>query len=678
MKRNLSTHAILFGLASFACKGGEPPAETAAPKKLAVEKPAVVALDRIDREAFNRIAAELALPLFWIQDTGEDGKLTPNELAVLWRIAQTSKGEWVKDGAFTDKLTSAYDAIVARKDKGPESTGTGEEIKRKTLVQQELAQSRQTLIYNDFSNAPTEDKTIVHNILKAAVLIEQIHAKQNGVDQIAEKIPADDTMSRMLFYRNQGPWCAAPSTENEELCSAVAPKPKKISGLYPRSIQESDPNFCDTLAKRKDAEQLLHQFHVVVEENGELKAVPYSEAYKPEMEMIAQKLEAAAAATGADEAAFKDYLTAAAKAFRTNDWEPADEAWAKMNVDNSKWYLRIGPDETYFEPCSRKAGFHVSFAKINQGSREWQSRLEPVKGEMEEAMAKLAGKPYTARKVDFHLPDFIDIIVNAGDSRDAFGATIGQSLPNWGPVANEGRGRTVAMVSLYTDPDSVNELEKVTKSLLCSESMKSFGREPTARLMGTVLHEAAHNLGPAHEYQVAGKKDDEIFGGPLASMLEELKAETAAFYLTDWVAKKGLVLEEDARRGHVREVVWGFGHISRGMLTAEGKPKPYSQLAAIQLGWLVKEKAVEWKKDEMAANGEDKGCFELHLDKFAPPMEKLMATALGIKGRGDKKLAEKLIKEFVGDPKTKNPMLETITERMLRSPRASFVYAVDL
>ncbi len=109
-----------------------------------------------------------------------------------------------------------------------------------------------------------------------------------------------------------------------------------------------------------------------------------------------------------------------------------------MNVDNSKWYLRIGPDEVYFEPCSWKAGFHVSFARINPDSLNWQNKLEPVKGDMEKALAALAGPPYKARDVKFKLPDFIDIVLNAGDSRPPLGATIGQSLPNWGQVANEG------------------------------------------------------------------------------------------------------------------------------------------------------------------------------------------------------------------------------------------------
>ncbi len=673
--RILST---LLGLCLFCACKAEPPSEESTPNKLVTEKKAPV-LNRVDRETFNRLAAELDLPLFWVEDGEADGTIAPKEVAVLWRVAETTKGEWINEVGFTDKFLKAYDAIATRKDKGLDTTGLPEaEAIRRQLVQKELSQGRPTLIYTELPNASAEDKAIVKNVMDAAVLIEQIFAKQNGVDGMEKMIPADDTMSRMMFYRNQGPWCQAPQTENEAACSALAEKPKRISGLYPRALQESDPKFCETLSKRKDADQLMHQFYVVAEDGADLKAVPYNEAYPTEMEAVAQKLEAAAAAIQSpDEAAFKEYLSAAAKAFRTNDWLQADEAWAKMSVNNSKWYLRIAPDEVYSEPCSRKAGFHVSFARINQGSREWQNKLEPVKSEMEEAVAKLAGRPYAARKVDFHLPDFIDIIINAGDSRAPAGATIGQSLPNWGPVANEGRGRTVAMTNIATDADSMTAVENQAKSLLCTDAMKFYAREPTAGLMGTVLHEATHNLGPAHEYKVKGKTDDQVFGGPLASTLEELKAETGAFYFTDWLSKKGLILEEDAKKEYVHDVVWGFGHISRGMYDVEGKAKPYSQLAAIQLGTLVKEGAASWKPDEMAANGEDKGCLDLQLDKFAPAMEKLMTAVSGIKARGDKTQAEALIKDHVGAPGEKRKLLETITERWLRAPRASFVYAVD-
>ncbi len=189
---------------------------------------------------------------------------------------------------------------------------------------------------------------------------------------------------------------------------------------------------------------------------ADLRPVPYTEAYKAEMGAIAKELLAAAAlaAKNPAEAPFTAYLRAAAASFQTNDWVPADEAWAKMNAGNSKWYLRVAPDEVYWEPCARKAGIHLAFARINQASVEWQRKLAPVRQEMEQLIAQRAGAPYAARKVAFQLPDFIDIVINAGDDRSPLGATAGQSLPNWGPVVASGRGRTMVMSNLYQDADS--------------------------------------------------------------------------------------------------------------------------------------------------------------------------------------------------------------------------------
>ena len=184
------------------------------------------------------------------------------------------------------------------------------------------------------------------------------------------------------------------------------------------------------------------------------------------MESIAKELEAAAAGLGDDEAALKTYLLAAATAFRTNDWEPANAAWVAMNAQNSKWYVRIAPDEVYYEPCAWKAGFALQLARINPESLEWQKKLDPMKRDMENTLAAMAGKPYRAREVNFKIPDFIDVVLNAGDQRNAHGATIGQSLPNWGAVAEKG-GRTVAMTNLYTDADSRTQQAAQMSSLFC-------------------------------------------------------------------------------------------------------------------------------------------------------------------------------------------------------------------
>ncbi|MGH7280824.1 MAG: hypothetical protein ACRELY_04820, partial [Polyangiaceae bacterium] len=370
------------------------------------------------------------------------------------------------------------------------------------------------------------------------------------------------------------------------------------------------------------------------------------------------------------------YLMAASKSFTDNAWTPADEAWAKMNATNSKFYVRVGPDETYWEPCSLKAGFHLTFAKINQDSLSWQKKLSPVEQDMEADLAKLIGPAYKARKVTFHLPDFIDIILNSGDDRNAMGATIGQSLPNWGPVANQGRGRTVAMSNLYTDPDSMKIFQTESESLLTKETMANFTTDPAPGLLGTILHEATHNLGPAHEYKVKGKTGAQVFGGPLASMLEELKAQTGALYFIDFAKKRGLITDELAKQTYLHDIIWSFGHISRGMYDENKKPKPYSQLSAIQLGFLTEEGAVKFDPNAMAANGVDKGALVVDMDKVPAAVEKLMKKVGTIKATGDKAGAEALIARYV-DSDQFVPQ-KAIAERMLRFPKASFVYSVEL
>jgi hypothetical protein len=277
--------------------------------------------------------------------------------------------------------------------------------------------------------------------------------------------------------------------------------------------------------------------------------------------------------------------------------------------------------------------------------------------------------------VQFKLPDFIDVVLNAGDQRSAHGATIGQSLPNWGPVAESG-GRTVAMTNLYTDADSQAQLGAQMSSLFCAATnakAKTSGKES---LIDSLLHEAAHNLGPSHDYKVNGKVDSAVFGGPLASMLEELKAQTSSMFLTNWLMGKGLFTQDEVDAIQTRNVAWNFGHISRGMYTSDGSPRTYSQLSAIELGSFIKDGAITWKADEIAANGTDRGCLEIDFKKFPAAIQALETKVLQIKATGDKTGAEKLKAEFVDGKNDFAKIREVVTERWLRAPKATFVYSL--
>jgi hypothetical protein len=663
MRRTLLVVLALAAVAVWApaCTKKSSPAPTGAKAADAAPAPGAKRHDALPRADFNRWAVRLNLPVYWIADTNKDGSIDPSEMATLLFYPAPAPA-----------FEAAYDQIVAAAKAPPAAGGDAAEQERRALVADDLDGGRATLVLSDLTGLSEADKAFAHHMLTVADRIDALYDVQTGAAALAGKVPADDVASQSLFRRNRGPRCATPKAEKNPACSAIPGSPKPLVDVYPIAMQ-ADPSFCKTLEKDPQADKLLTPFTAVREKDGKLVAVPYHEVWPDKVKAIADELRLAADALGADERPLAEYLRAAAKGFETDQWQPADEAWAKLDTENSKWYVRAAPDETYWDPCAHHAGYHLTFARINRASLEWQKKLTPVQQDMEQAVAARAGEPYQARKVTFHLPDFIDIVVNAGDDRGALGATIGESLPNWGPVANEGRGRTVAMSNLYTDPDSMATRRAQAASVLDAASLAVYVDSPEPGLLSTILHEATHNLGPAHEYKVGGKADELIFGGPLAAIMEELKAQTGALFLVEFLHEKGILDDDQARRVYTDCVVWAFGHISQGMRTPSGDPKTYSQLAAIQVGFLIEQGAITWDANAPAANGTDKGAFTLHLDKFPAAADAMMSVVAGIKARGDKKGAEGLIAKYVDGAIVPQ---QVIQERYLRFPKASFVYAV--
>jgi hypothetical protein len=659
-------------LSLVACKRKhEPQPRTSTGSGAGSGQPATGAKTAISRADFNRFAVRSNLPVYWISDANGNSALDPDEVAAL--LFYPTVGHWVDHGAFTPELEKAYADIVAAS-KAPPPDASTEDGKRRALVLQDLDAGRATLIFNDLSSMSDEDKDLVRRMLKLAAMIDELFEITNGAAALASQLPPD-IESRSLFRRNRGPECQGPVTAKDPACSAIPGAPKPVFDLYPADVQ-AKPGFCKALAARKNGAALMGHFNVVRGSGDALEAVPYSVAYKDRMTAISNELaDAAKAIKDPKEAALVAYLEAASKSFVTNDWVPADEAWAKMSVDNSKWYVRIGPDETYWEPCAEKGAFHLGLAKVNQGSKVWQQKLVPIQQEMEAAVAAKAGPPYKARTVTFHLPDFIDVVANAGEDRKALLTTLGQSLPNWGPVVDRGAGRTWAALNVTNDADTKIARKNQTESLFDAETTV-IGLPDEADLVGTILHEATHNLGPAHDYKVGGKDDSASFGGPIAQMLEELKAQTGAYFLVEMLRAKGLISDALARQVYYYAVVWSCGHISQGMYTADKSRKSYGQLAAIQFGYLLDKGALTFDANKLAANGTDKGAFTLHLDKMPAVADEMMKDIGGIKARGDKAAADKLLARYV-DSDTVVPH-KLITDRMLREPRYSHVYSVHL
>ncbi len=357
---------LVVTLAAFGCKRKEEPTPRETPNTGSGAALPGRAHDAISRTDFNRFAVRQNLPVYWIADANNNKTLDPDEVAPLLFYG-VEPPVWAERGAFTKDFEAAYDTIVAAS-KAPAPDTSTPEGKRLALVQQDLDAGRPTLVYTNFSKLSEQDRAFVLRMLSVANLIDEVYETQNGAKAAAAKLPADPE-SRSLFRRNRGPKCEGPVSSKDPACSAIPGAPKHTVDIYPVELQAKD-TFCADLQERKDAATLMGHFNVVRGTGDALSAVPYTEAYKLQMSRIAEALTGAAGdMKDASEEALVAYLKAAAASFASNDWGPADEAWSRMSVRNSAWYVRVGPDETYWEPCSLKAGFHLTLARINRASR---------------------------------------------------------------------------------------------------------------------------------------------------------------------------------------------------------------------------------------------------------------------------------------------------------------------
>lgn len=613
----------------------------------------------MDQSTFNRMAVLVNQRVHWRTDSLNPGVLDPTELTVPG--SRSIGSPWVKGDAFQAKFVKLYKVMV--------------EAHRKEVVAQELNQGRTVVLRTDARALTEEDRLVLRELMGVAELTDKLYRLQRGEQQISSRV-ARDTQSRAMFERNQSVSCVGTKTQSHPFCSATESFVRPVSEAYPADMKH-DQALCDTLRAQPNAAALLDPFTVVrrVKDGEGFIAIPYHLHYANLTGAIAKRLRKASDVILSEaEQPLKKYLAAAAKGFETNAWWEADEAWSEMSGSSSKWYLRVGPDETYMDPCQVKAGFHLSLALVDKGAVEWQKRLTGLRQEMEQRIADVIGAPYAARDVKFHMPEFIQVVLNAGDARSGLGATVGQSLPNFGPVAAESRGRTVMMANLYQDPTSIQNGRLVADSLFSKEAMAFWSDKPTHSQLDIILHEATHNFGPTGTWRVEGKLPEEVFGGRTDAILEELKAQTGSLFYLDYLRERGDLDEETAKGVTLSALRWSMGQVARGLWTSTGKPKTYGQVAAIQLHWFVSAGAIRF--DETSSGSGEPGRFVVDFDALRGSVEALMRHVGRIKAAGDKAAAEQMIQDCVKDSALAGYRSDLVTSRTQRFPSASFIYEI--
>jgi hypothetical protein len=197
---------------------------------------------------------------------------------------------------------------------------------------QRLAQLPRTPIDYDHALLNANEQQVVAKLIEASKSLDEIYYRQVSEGNIAMrgqleanagKSPLDQA-GYDYFVVNKGPWDRLKDDE------PFIGRKKKPAGaaFYPEDItKEEFEKYVAAHADQKDALQGL--FTVVRRDGANLKAIPYSQYYKPQLDPAAKALRDAAALTA--DASLKAYLTKLADAFGKDNYRDSDMAWMDLS-----------------------------------------------------------------------------------------------------------------------------------------------------------------------------------------------------------------------------------------------------------------------------------------------------------------------------------------------------------
>src|SRR6266404_4734165 len=192
-----------------------------------------------------------------------------------------------------------------------------------------IARFERTELRAHVSKLSPGDRQALVKLIEASRILNDIFLAQYWSGNLAlyTKLQRDTTelgkARRHYFWINKGPWSAL--DDFAAFLPGVPPKKLPGANFYPEDMpREEFEKWVKTLSKT-DREAAEGFFTVIRRDSaGRLKAVPFSQEYRTDLEKSAGLLEQAAGLTG--NATLKKFLTTRAAAFRSNDYYESDLA----------------------------------------------------------------------------------------------------------------------------------------------------------------------------------------------------------------------------------------------------------------------------------------------------------------------------------------------------------------
>jgi hypothetical protein len=367
-------------------------------------------------------------------------------------------------------------------------------------------------------------------------------------------------------------------------------------------------------------------------------ATPYREAYRDLLDQAATALHEASALS--DDPAFARFLKLRSAALLSDDYYASDVAW--LELVNPKFDLILAPYETYMdELLGVKGSYGAAVLVRDDAESEKLAVFQKYVPQIQDSLP-LAPEDRPSLKGKAAPMEVMDAPYRSGDLRHGYQA-VADNLPN-DPRIHEEHGSKRIFFKNFLDARVAEIIIPLARRLLREEDAKASAR---GYLVGTLLHEIAHGLGPAFA-RMDGKRVSirEAIGAPF-SALEEAKADTTGMAALSWLAARKAVPAEQLPECYSSFVADLFRTVRFG--TAEA----HARAEMMEFNFLVSEGAI---------TREPSGRYALHFEKMPPAFSKLSKELLQIEATGDRKRAEDWFAKYDAMPPDLAASLKSLTD----------------
>ena len=506
---------------------------------------------------------------------------------------------------------------------------TASEIPDLTQLQKMTARFAPTELHADVSKLSPGDRRALVKLIEASRVLNDIFLCQlwSGNQAMYAKLKHDSMplgKARLhYFWMNKGPW-----SDLDEHASFLPGAPsKKLPGanFYPEDMTRAEFETWAKALPQADREKADGFFTVIRRDaKGHLKAVPYSDEYKPDLAKAARLLEEAAGLTS--NTTLKRFLLSRGAAFLSNDYYESDLAWMDLDAPID---ITIGPYETYNdEVFGYKAAFE---AYVNLRDDAETEKLKSFGGHLQEVENNLPIDPqYRNPKLGSQAPiRVVNEVFSSGDGEHGV-QTAAYNLPNDERVVSQ-KGSKRVMLKNVQEAKFHSALEPIAKRVLtvAAQSDLSFDSFFTHIL----AHELSHGIGP-HQIAVAGRATtprQEL--KELYSAIEEAKADVTGLFMLQHLLDQKLIEGgvSAERKLYTTFLASTFRTLRFGLKDAHGKGM------AMQVNYLTDRGGFVARPD---------GRYEVNFDKIKSAVRDLDHDLLMIEAKGDYAGAKRMLDEL--------------------------------